>query len=122
MVNRRQPIYLRWVVAVVVTLLNISVFCIWIPAQLQISEDWIHVNAIWDRIEKVIFCLIDVALNSTFMYLVYTKLIAAGFEKYRPLFNYNAVMVLISLSMDVSLSPSASPQIFTGTTLRGPRC
>jgi hypothetical protein len=30
-------------------LVNISVYCIWIPARLQVSERYEFLNTIWDR-------------------------------------------------------------------------
>lgn len=46
---------LKWIVALLLGLINISVFCIWIPARLQISKRIIFINEVWDRIEKVLF-------------------------------------------------------------------
>lgn len=39
-------------VAVLITSINIAVYCIWIPARLQINDTYIHVNEIWDRTES----------------------------------------------------------------------
>lgn len=86
-------------------LVNISVFCIWIPARLQISQNWIHINNIWDRIEKVIFCLIDAGLNLYFIYLVRSKLIANGLTKYHRLFRFNLFMIACSVALDVRIFP-----------------
>ncbi|KAH8728902.1 hypothetical protein GQ44DRAFT_823678 [Phaeosphaeriaceae sp. PMI808] len=102
-VRRTASTRLKWTVAAVLALINISVFVIWIPARLQISETFIRVNEIWDRIEKVIFALIDGVLNVYFIYLVRTKLIVNGLTKYMPLFWFNILMVFISLSLDVIL-------------------
>lgn len=95
---------LKWSVAFILSLINISVFCIWIPARLQISERIIFVNEIWDRIEKVIFLFVDAGLSSYFIYLVRAKLIANGLTKYMVLFKFTLVMVAVSLSLDVSTS------------------
>ncbi|RYP89450.1 hypothetical protein DL769_000001 [Monosporascus sp. CRB-8-3] len=84
-------------------LINISVYCIWIPARLQISPTYIHVNEIWDRVEKVIFCLIDASLNLYFIYLVRSRLIAGGLDKYTSLYRFNLVMIAVSMSLDVIL-------------------
>jgi hypothetical protein len=109
-VQRSAATRLKWTVAAILGLINISVFIIWIPARLQISATFIYINDIWDRVEKVIFALIDGALNVYFIYLVRTKLIANGLTKYMPLFWFNIMMVFISLSLDVSKYPSLCTQ------------
>ncbi|KAK8054672.1 hypothetical protein PG994_009739 [Apiospora phragmitis] len=78
-------------------------FVVWIPARLQISERWIEANRVWDRTEKALFAVADIALNMLFLYLVRTKLIANGLQKYRRLFWTNSVAVFFSLSLDVIL-------------------
>ncbi|KAH8656381.1 hypothetical protein BGZ61DRAFT_540955 [Ilyonectria robusta] len=108
MIDPRQAAKLRWTVAIILGFVNISVFCIWIPARLQISDTYIHVNEIWDRIEKVIFLLVDAALNFYFIYLVRTRLIANGLTKYMPLFKFNIFMVGVSMSLDILLIGSMS--------------
>lgn len=92
---------IKWTVAAILGVINISVFCVWIPARLQTSETFIHVNEIWDRIEKVLFCLIDGSLNVYFIYLVRSRLISNGLNKYMRLFRFNLLMIAISLSQDV---------------------
>ncbi|KAI0457405.1 hypothetical protein F5B21DRAFT_93750 [Xylaria acuta] len=42
--NKRRINILRWSVAFILGLINISVFVIWIPARLQISPTWIRIN------------------------------------------------------------------------------
>jgi hypothetical protein len=91
---------LKWGVFSILLLINISVFIIWIPARLQISERWIHINNIWDRCEKGIFLLIDLCLNIYFIYLVRHGLIANGLTKYIPLFRFNLAMICLSMTMD----------------------
>ncbi|KAF2015090.1 hypothetical protein BU24DRAFT_442210 [Aaosphaeria arxii CBS 175.79] len=103
MTDKRKATKLKWALFVAVGLINISVYCIWIPARMQISPMWIHLNEIWDRIEKVIYLLIDFALNAYFLYLVRARLISKGLTKYTPLFNFNAIIIVVSLSMDVLL-------------------
>jgi hypothetical protein len=102
MVDQRHADYLKWSVAIFVGLINISVFIIWIPAQLQISQRWIDINTYWDRCEKVLFAVLDISLNIYFVYLVRSKLIANGLEKYRKLFRFNLAMIFVSVSLDVS--------------------
>jgi hypothetical protein len=99
---------IKWGTAVTIGLINISVYCIWIPARLQTSETYVHVNNIWDRIEKGIFLVIDLVLNIYFIYLVHSKLIANGLTKYNRLFQFNVAMIFISVSLDVILIGSMS--------------
>ncbi|KAM6513494.1 hypothetical protein FALCPG4_015906 [Fusarium falciforme] len=102
MVNREKASRLKWGAFAILTFINITVGIVWIPNRLQISETWIRIDAIWDRIEKVIFLLVDASLNIYFIYLVRTRLISNGLTKYNTLFTVNIAMVIISISMDVS--------------------
>ncbi|KAH7025131.1 uncharacterized protein B0I36DRAFT_229703, partial [Microdochium trichocladiopsis] len=99
---------LQWLAIGIIGAVNISVFCIWIPAQLQVSATYAHVNFIWDRVGKVIFALVDVALNVYFIHLVRSKLIANGLTKYNGLFHFNIAMICVSLSLDVILIATMS--------------
>ena len=108
--NKRKVWYIKWGVAAIISAVNISVYCIWIPARLQISEKYIHINEIWDRIEKGIYLIVDGILNAYFLRLVKTKLISGGMQKYQRLYNFNAAIVFVSLSMDVC-HPQALPQL-----------
>ncbi|PQE28452.1 hypothetical protein CJF30_00008164 [Rutstroemia sp. NJR-2017a BBW] len=103
MVNKQKVPVMKWYLFAFVGLINISVFIIWIPARLEISPTWVHVNEVWDRIEKGLYLLIDGLLNAYFLYLVRSKLIAGGLTKYTALFNFNAGIVFVSLSMDLLL-------------------
>jgi hypothetical protein len=96
---------LRWGVAVFIGLINVTVFCIWIPARLEISQRYIDINNVWDRIEKVLFAIVDLGLNLYFLYIVKSQLIACGLDKYKLLYNFNIGMVVISISMDASTLP-----------------
>ncbi|RBR18242.1 uncharacterized protein FIESC28_06171 [Fusarium coffeatum] len=99
---------LKWGIFAILAVINISVFCIWIPARLQISETYIQINNVWDRIEKGIFAVIDLALNFYFVYLVRSSLISYGLTKYVVLYRFNLVMVVISISMDILIIGSMS--------------
>ncbi|KAH6950292.1 hypothetical protein BKA56DRAFT_648808 [Ilyonectria sp. MPI-CAGE-AT-0026] len=99
----REVMRLKWAVFLLLFLVNISVLIIWIPAQLQISPRWIRTNEVWDRCEKVIFCITDLSLNIRFIYLVRSRLISHGLEKYVPLFQFNCVMIFFSISLDITL-------------------
>lgn len=102
MVDQHKADVLKWSVAAFIGLINVSVFVIWIPARLQISDRWVAINTYWDRCEKSLFALCDIGLNFFFLYLVRSKLIANGLHKYNKLLRFNMLMVGISLSMDVS--------------------
>lgn len=102
MENKTHARYLKLGVFAIVVVINISVFCIWIPARLQINKTYERINGIWDRAEKAIFAVVDAALNFYFMWMVHTNLISAGLVKYQPLFRFNSMMVCISVALDVS--------------------
>jgi len=87
--------------AIYVTLINISVFIIWIPARLQISSDWVRINAIWDRTEKVLFLLLDGYLNWYFIRVVNADLVKNGLSKYNRLVRFNKRIIVVSLLLDV---------------------
>ncbi|CAH0038021.1 unnamed protein product [Clonostachys solani] len=91
----------KWGTAALITMVNISVYCIWIPARLQISERYIHINEIWDRCEKVIYLIVDGALNFLFMRIVRQDLVKLGLRKYNGLVKFNIFIIGFSLSMDV---------------------
>jgi len=65
-------------VAALITAINISVYCIWVPARLQISTRYENINNVWDRCEKVIYLLVDAALNYYFIRIVQKKLVNQG--------------------------------------------
>ncbi|PQE21185.1 hypothetical protein CJF31_00010859 [Rutstroemia sp. NJR-2017a BVV2] len=103
MVNKHKVPVMKWSLFVFVALINISVFIIWIPARMEVSPTWVRVNDVWDRIEKSLYLIIDGLLNAYFLYLVRSRLIAGGLTKYKALFNFNAGIVFVSLSMDLLL-------------------
>ncbi|KAI0141375.1 hypothetical protein BJ166DRAFT_99993 [Pestalotiopsis sp. NC0098] len=107
-VNKAFAKRLRLIVFFIVLLINISVFIIWMPARLQISQTYVHVNDIWDRIEKGIFAVVDACLNVYFLWTVRHNLIAAGLTKYKPLYRFNMAMICCSISLDVVLIGSMS--------------
>ncbi|PNH48263.1 hypothetical protein VD0004_g168 [Verticillium dahliae] len=92
---------LKYGVAFLITAINISVYCIWVPARLQISETYIHVNLVWDRCEKVIYLLVDACLNFYFVRIVQQNLVQLGLRKYSNLVRFNMFIIIFSLSMDV---------------------
>ncbi|TDZ14275.1 hypothetical protein Cob_v012834 [Colletotrichum orbiculare MAFF 240422] len=99
--NRKVAWRLKVGVAVLITAINISVYNIWIPARLQISEHYIEVNDWWDRCEKVIYLIVDGALNVYFVRIVQKNLVMHGLTKYKRLVRFNMFIIAFSLSMDV---------------------
>jgi hypothetical protein len=100
MVNRKRAKHLKIGVTIGVLCLNVSVFCIWIPAKLGVNETYEKLNVVWDRIEKVVILLVDAGLNYYFIRVVKKQLIKPGLVKYSPLVKFNNYMILLSLAMD----------------------
>lgn len=92
---------LKWMIAVFIGIINVSVFCIWIPAQLHANPAIMRANQIWDRTEKVIFLTLELGLNGYFMWLIRSELISNGLTKYDVLFKFNIAMLVFSISLDV---------------------
>ncbi|KAF5582288.1 hypothetical protein FPANT_8598 [Fusarium pseudoanthophilum] len=103
MVNRQNAKRLKMYSFLIILCINISVFTIWIPARLQVNKTWIDINKVWDRIEKVIFLVVDAGLNLYFIHLVRSRLIANGLTKYTRLFRFNLGMIAVSMTMDILL-------------------
>ncbi|KAI1346268.1 hypothetical protein F5Y01DRAFT_28614 [Xylaria sp. FL0043] len=99
--NKEFTRRLKISVAVLITAINITVYTIWIPARLQISETYIHVNERWDRCEKVIYMLTDGFLNIYFIRVVQRELVQNGLTKYRGLVHFNMFIIGFSMSMDL---------------------
>ncbi|KAK3389800.1 hypothetical protein B0H63DRAFT_519034 [Podospora didyma] len=92
---------LKWAVGLAIGVINITVFCIWIPAQMQINERYMRANMIWDRVEKCLFLILDGSLNCYFMWLVRSKLVANGLTKYRRIYQFNLALVCCSICLDI---------------------
>ncbi|EEB94078.1 hypothetical protein MPER_07174, partial [Moniliophthora perniciosa FA553] len=91
--NNTKRNWLRWGIAAIITAINISVYNIWIPAKLQISQEFHDINIWWDR-----YAL----LNWYFIRTVKQRLIVhGGLKKYNKLVRFNTQIIWISLSMDV---------------------
>lgn len=67
-----------------------------------------HVNEIWDRIEKVIYLIIDAMLNWYFLKTVKSNLVKNGLEKYNKLLRFNQRIIVVSLLMDVMIIAAMS--------------
>ncbi|KAG9847631.1 hypothetical protein KCU98_g5864, partial [Aureobasidium melanogenum] len=100
MVNRRRAKQLKIGCVIGILCLNATVFCIWIPAKLEVNKTYEKINVVWDRIEKVIILLVDAGLNYYFIIVVQKQLVKPGLTKYKPLVKFNLYMILISLAMD----------------------
>ncbi|KAI0198882.1 hypothetical protein F4808DRAFT_434781 [Astrocystis sublimbata] len=101
--NKRQVRLMQFGFAALLVCVNISVYTIWIPARLQINEEYNKINEVWDRVEKGIFLIVDCGLNIYFVYLVRSKLIANGLQKYTRLYHFNIVMIGCSTALDAIL-------------------
>ncbi|QPC67987.1 hypothetical protein HYE67_010218 [Fusarium culmorum] len=101
MVSKARATRLKWIVFVIILLVNISVFVIWMPARLQINDRWIRLNSIWDRCEKVIFAVVDGVLNGYFIYLVRSRLIENGLTNY---LSFHPVAYLLKLQIEMKMA------------------
>jgi hypothetical protein len=61
------------------------------------------INEWWDRIEKVLYLILDAALNWYFLKTVKANLINNGLTKYNKLVVFNSRMIIVSLLMDVMI-------------------
>ncbi|PSN70637.1 hypothetical protein BS50DRAFT_584239 [Corynespora cassiicola Philippines] len=94
---------LKWGTVVIITSINIAVFCIWIPAHLvpPASQTFVNINNIWDKISKVLILLVDAYLNWYFLDTVKKRLVQQhGLTKYEPLVGFNAKLMVVSIAMD----------------------
>lgn len=74
-----------------------------------VSQTFVDINRYWDRISKVIICLIDAGLNYYFLRIVKQRLLDQyGLMKYSPLVTFNARLMFISVLLDVSARYSLS--------------
>ncbi|QRV93458.1 Es2 domain-containing protein [Ceratobasidium sp. AG-Ba] len=96
-----QRFWLKFIVATWITAINISVYCIWVPAKLQISTRYHDINVVWDRMEKCFYLLTDGILNWMFVNIIKKRLVSMGLKKYDRLVKFNERIIMVSLSMDV---------------------
>ncbi|GKT41478.1 uncharacterized protein ColSpa_01659 [Colletotrichum spaethianum] len=98
--------YMKWGTALVITLINIAVFCIWIPSHLDppASQTYVIINHYWDRLSKILILIVDAGLNWYFLRVVKTRLLNQhGLVKYKPLVGFNAKLMILSIAMDAML-------------------
>ncbi|KAJ4313581.1 hypothetical protein N0V84_009338 [Fusarium piperis] len=102
--EHRSTIFgLKWGTALIITLINIAVFCIWIPAHTvpPASELFVRINEYWDRVSKVLILLVDAGLNWYFLRTVKKRLLQQHrLKKYEPLVGFNAKLMIVSIAMD----------------------
>ncbi|KAI4717071.1 hypothetical protein E4T48_06694 [Aureobasidium sp. EXF-10727] len=101
MLDRKRARNLKYGVAILITLINISVYCIWVPARLQTNKTYIKINDIWDRCEKIIYLIVDASLNYLFIRVVRRNLVKPGLKKYESLVRFNMYIIGFSLAMDI---------------------
>jgi hypothetical protein len=53
MMNRKRAKQLKIGVAAGIVALNITVFCIWIPAKLEVNQTFVKLNVIWGTYARV---------------------------------------------------------------------
>ncbi|KAJ4367022.1 hypothetical protein N0V83_007552 [Neocucurbitaria cava] len=97
---------IKWGTVVVITSINIAVFCIWIPAHTvpPVSKIFVDINNIWDKISKVLILIVDAGLNWYFLRTVKIRLVQQhGLTKYAPLVGFNAKLMVLSIGMDALL-------------------
>ncbi|CAE6442984.1 unnamed protein product [Rhizoctonia solani] len=96
-----QRFWLKFTIAVWITAINISVYCIWVPAKLQISQRYHDINVWWDRTEKCLYLVTDAILNYMFIRSIKQRLLKVGLKKYDKLVKFNEKIIAVSLAMDV---------------------
>jgi hypothetical protein len=97
---------LKWGTVVLITSVNIAVFCIWIPSHTNppASNTFVKINDVWDKISKVIILVVDAGLNWYFLRTVQKRLVQQhGLKKYAPLVGFNGKLMVVSIAMDAML-------------------
>ncbi|KAL1747742.1 hypothetical protein HDZ31DRAFT_80175 [Schizophyllum fasciatum] len=97
----KHRLWLKLSVAFLVLLINISVYVVWVPSKMGVAESFKRVNVWWDRVEKVIYLIIDMSLNTYFIWTVKRRLVSYGLRKYDTLVRYNTGIAIVSCGMDV---------------------
>ncbi|KAH0350894.1 hypothetical protein KCU81_g2201, partial [Aureobasidium melanogenum] len=97
---------LKIATAVIISCINIAVFCIFIPSHMipPANQTFVNINKYWDRLSKVLIMLVDAYLNWYFVYVVRARLVKYhGLKKYKPLIGYYTRLGLVSVAMDLML-------------------
>ncbi|RMZ73238.1 MFS multidrug transporter [Pyrenophora seminiperda CCB06] len=104
--NRSTIFKLKWGTVILITAINIAVFCIWIPSHTvpPVSQTFVAINDVWDKISKVIILIVDAGLNWYFLRTVKIRLVQQhGLTKYAPLVGFNGKLMVVSIAMDALL-------------------
>ncbi|KAJ8107815.1 hypothetical protein OPT61_g8602 [Boeremia exigua] len=94
---------IKWGTLIIISAINIAVFCIWIPAHTvpPVSDTFTKINNVWDKISKVLILIVDAGLNWYFLRIVKIRLVdQVGLTKYKPLVSFNAKLMVVSIAMD----------------------
>ncbi|KAJ4368498.1 hypothetical protein N0V86_009403 [Didymella sp. IMI 355093] len=101
--HRKTVRNIKWGTVIVISAINIAVFCIWIPSHTSppVSETFVKINEVWDKISKVLILIVDAGLNWYFLRIVKIRLVdQVGLTKYKPLVSFNAKLMIVSIAMD----------------------
>ncbi|KAL5117378.1 hypothetical protein ACEQ8H_004694 [Pleosporales sp. CAS-2024a] len=104
--HRSTVTKLKWGTVVLITSINIAVFVIWIPSHTvpPVSETFVKINEVWDKVSKVLILIVDAALNWYFLKTVQQRLVKQnGLVKYQALVGFNAKLMVLSIAMDAIL-------------------
>ena len=103
--RRPTALKLKIATAVIISCINIAVFCIFIPSHMvpPVNQTFVAINKYWDRLSKILIMLVDAYLNWYFVYVVRARLVKFhGLRKYQSLVNYYTRLGIVSVAMDVS--------------------
>ncbi|KAI0018122.1 hypothetical protein F4780DRAFT_540850 [Xylariomycetidae sp. FL0641] len=104
--NRDRVNRIKWGVVAFIGLVQVAVFCIFIPGHLVPPPVPLlaKINTYWDPASKIIICLVDASLNWWFLRVVKQRLVNEhGLTKYQPLVSFNAKLLIVSVGMDALL-------------------
>ncbi|KAL6702698.1 hypothetical protein ACN47E_001022 [Coniothyrium glycines] len=104
--HRKTVRNIKWGTVVLITSINVAVFCIWIPSHTNppVSKTFVNINNVWDKTSKVLILIVDAGLNWYFLRTVRIRLVQQhGLIKYKPLVGFNAKLMVLSIGMDALL-------------------
>jgi hypothetical protein len=103
--HRSTVAKLKWGTVAFITSINVAVFIIWIPSHIvpPVSQTFVNINNVWDKVSKVLILIVDAGLNWYFLRTVNQRLVKQhGLTKYKPLVGFNAKLMVLSVALDVS--------------------
>jgi hypothetical protein len=69
-----------------------------------VSDTFVKINDVWDKISKVLILIVDAWLNWYFLRTVKIRLVNQhGLTKYAPLISFNGKLMVVSIAMDALL-------------------